>query len=73
MNGNCIEDIYDLRPLESCKNLENIQIRDNIIAEPEGIIPSESPDRELFSLLSDFYLNSEENSYSTKNDKLLFI
>ena len=39
-----------------------LNIADQLIAEPEGVIPSESPDRELFSLLSDFYLNPTENN-----------
>ena len=34
-----------------------LNIADQLIAQPEGIVPQESPDRELFSLLSDFYLN----------------
>ncbi|CAM6031800.1 unnamed protein product [Sphagnum compactum] len=32
-------------------------IADQILSEPEGVIPEEIPDRELFSLLSDFYLD----------------
>ena len=30
---------------------------DQILAQPEGVVPNEAQDRELFSLLSDFYLN----------------
>jgi light-independent protochlorophyllide reductase subunit L len=44
-----------------------LNIADQLIAQPEGIVPIESPDRELFSLLSDFYLNpqtAEESSTS---------
>ena len=43
-----------------------LNIADQLIAKPEGIIPKESPDRELFSLLSDFYLNPEESSKHSK-------
>nr|YP_009032880.1 protochlorophyllide reductase ATP-binding subunit [Osmundastrum cinnamomeum]AHA59613.1 protochlorophyllide reductase ATP-binding subunit [Osmundastrum cinnamomeum] len=32
-------------------------IADQILSQPEGIVPKEVPDRESFSLLSDFYLN----------------
>ena len=41
-----------------------LNIADQIIAQPEGVVPQEASDRELFSLLSDFYLNptEEENS-----------
>ena len=43
-----------------------LNIADQILSQPEGIVPKEVPDRELFSLLSDFYLNpvnknSDEN------------
>ena len=34
-----------------------LNIADQILARPEGVGPKEVPDRELFSLLSDFYLN----------------
>jgi light-independent protochlorophyllide reductase subunit L len=34
-----------------------LNIADQILSEPEGIVPEEIPDRELFSLLSDFYLD----------------
>nr|YP_009690983.1 protochlorophyllide reductase ATP-binding subunit [Pecluma dulcis]QEG57763.1 protochlorophyllide reductase ATP-binding subunit [Pecluma dulcis] len=34
-----------------------LNIADQILSKPEGIVPREIPDRELFSLLSDFYLN----------------
>ena len=34
-----------------------LSIADQILAQPEGVVPNDVPDRELFSLLSDFYLN----------------
>jgi light-independent protochlorophyllide reductase subunit L len=34
-----------------------LNIADHLLAMPEGVVPQEKPDRELFSLLSDFYLN----------------
>ncbi len=54
---------------ESDLNLEFIcnyylNIADQLISQPEGVIPQELPDRELFSLLSDFYLNPKETSQS---------
>eukprot|EP00929_Paragymnodinium_shiwhaense_P104464 TRINITY_DN688_c0_g1_i1.p2 TRINITY_DN688_c0_g1~~TRINITY_DN688_c0_g1_i1.p2 ORF type:complete len:425 (+),score=111.93 TRINITY_DN688_c0_g1_i1:72-1346(+) len=33
-----------------------LNIADQLLAGPEGVVPQEVPDRELFSLLSDFYL-----------------
>ena len=37
-----------------------LNIADQILSQPEGVVPKDSPDRELFSLLSDFYLNPEQ-------------
>jgi light-independent protochlorophyllide reductase subunit L len=34
-----------------------LNIADQILANPEGVVPNDTPDRDLFSLLSDFYLN----------------
>jgi len=53
-----------------------LNIADQILSQPEGIVPKEVPDRELFSLLSDFYLNpinknTEENQH--KENLLDFI
>lgn len=45
-----------------------LNIADQLLTEPEGVIPRELADRELFSLLSDFYLNpSESNKKESKN------
>lgn len=57
-----------------------LNIADQLIAAPEGVVPREAADRELFSLLSDFYLappssdnkNSEENLVNEEVD-LLFV
>lgn len=37
-----------------------LNIADQLIAQPEGVIPKESADRELFTLLSDFYLKPSD-------------
>ena len=51
-----------------------LNIADQLIAQPEGVIPKESSDRELFSLLSDFYLNpSQNNSLSADSEDLNLI
>lgn len=44
-----------------------LNIADQLIARPEGVIPKESSDRQLFSLLSDFYLNPS-HSISESSD-----
>lgn len=38
-----------------------LNIADQLLAHPEGVIPKELGDRELFQLLSDFYLKSASN------------
>ena len=41
-----------------------LNIADQLLSQPEGVIPVELGDRELFTLLSDFYLNPQENKGS---------
>lgn len=48
-----------------------LNIADQLISQPEGVIPKESSDRELFSLLSDFYLNpSQANGLTMTSEDL---
>jgi len=49
-----------------------LNIADQLLTEPEGVVPRELGDRELFSLLSDFYLNVESTPASNKTEKLDF-
>jgi light-independent protochlorophyllide reductase subunit L len=44
-----------------------LNIADQLLTEPEGVIPRELADRELFNLLSDFYLNPGSNNSVTGN------
>lgn len=46
-----------------------LNIADQLLALPEGVIPQESADRDLFRLLSDFYLNSEQNLVTDISNK----
>jgi light-independent protochlorophyllide reductase subunit L len=41
-----------------------LNIADQIIGQPEGVIPKEAADRELFRLLSDFYLTGSKTTHS---------
>jgi light-independent protochlorophyllide reductase subunit L len=50
-----------------------LNIADQLIAKPEGVIPKESPDRELFTLLSDFYLKPDNTQTSDTDELDLFI
>ena len=41
-----------------------LNIADQLLSQPEGVVPRELPDRELFSLLSDFYLNGPGETFT---------
>ena len=45
-----------------------LNIADQLIANPEGVIPREAADRELFSLLSDFYLTPKKEEVVEDSD-----
>nr|QBK34072.1 photochlorophyllide reductase subunit L [Taxus sp. 'Emei type']QBK35384.1 photochlorophyllide reductase subunit L [Taxus sp. 'Emei type']QBK35630.1 photochlorophyllide reductase subunit L [Taxus sp. 'Emei type'] len=49
-----------------------LNIADQILSQPEGIVPKEIPDRELFILLSDLYLNPiDEGRHKNNKENLL--
>ena len=50
-----------------------LNIADQLLSNPEGVVPIELLDRELFSLLSDFYLNPPENGTDINNENLDFM
>nr|YP_002000379.1 photochlorophyllide reductase subunit L [Oedogonium cardiacum]ABU88165.1 protochlorophyllide reductase ATP-binding subunit [Oedogonium cardiacum]ACC97213.1 ATP-binding subunit of protochlorophyllide reductase [Oedogonium cardiacum] len=49
-----------------------LNIADQLLTEPEGVIPRELSDRELFSLLSDFYLNAPNSNNQENAEELDF-
>jgi len=42
-----------------------LNIADQLLALPEGVVPDDAPDRDLFSLLSDYYLNPTDTAKGT--------
>ena len=48
-----------------------LNIADQLLSSPEGVVPKELMDRELFSLLSDFYLNTSQVAEQQVTGKLL--
>ena len=51
-----------------------LNIADQLLAEPEGTVPIEVADRELFCLLSDFYLQQDQESPKPETDSsFLFV
>ena len=47
-----------------------LNIADQLIAQPEGVVPNDVADRELFALLSDFYLNPPEAAAPQEKNEL---
>ena len=45
-----------------------LNIADQLLSQPEGVVANELEDRELFSLLSDFYLTESSNSQNTSTE-----
>uniref|UniRef100_UPI0030015946 ATP-binding subunit of protochlorophyllide n=1 Tax=Cephaleuros diffusus TaxID=1519597 RepID=UPI0030015946 len=48
-----------------------LNIADQLLAQPEGVVSSPLSDREIFQLLSNFYLESGANSTSSNNQDLI--
>jgi len=68
--------LFEMSELDSSLNYVcdyYLNIADQIIAKPEGVVPNEAADRELFSLLSDFYLtpSDKQKDDSSCNDQSL--
>jgi light-independent protochlorophyllide reductase subunit L len=50
-----------------------LNIADQILSQPEGVVPKDAQDRDLFSLLSDFYLNPTQPASQTKELDLMMV
>jgi light-independent protochlorophyllide reductase subunit L len=50
-----------------------LNIADQLLTKPEGVIPRELSDRELFSLLSDFYLNVQKSETQETKQEFDFL
>ena len=50
-----------------------LNIADQLLALPEGVVPNEVADRDIFSLLSDFYLNPEAAPKSEQELDLMMV
>ena len=72
VKGKSIFELAENEPLLSSVCDFYLNIADQLLSQPEGVVPKELGDRELFQLLSTFYLKSPEISLSTeKNQKSL--
>jgi light-independent protochlorophyllide reductase subunit L len=47
-----------------------LNIADQLLARPEGVVPNDTPDRDLFALLSDFYLNPAQPTVKSEEEEL---
>ncbi len=50
-----------------------LNIADQLLSQPEGVVSHELGDRELFSLLSDFYLNPQGQGTKSTTETLDFM
>jgi light-independent protochlorophyllide reductase subunit L len=50
-----------------------LNIADQLLSQPEGVVAYELGDRELFSLLSDFYLNPDQKNTENNQENLDFM
>nr|YP_010444790.1 protochlorophyllide reductase iron protein subunit [Schizaea fistulosa]UTJ90246.1 protochlorophyllide reductase iron protein subunit [Schizaea fistulosa] len=57
VKGKTLLEMAEVQPTLSHVCQFYLNIADQLLSQPEGVVPIEMPDRELFSLLSDFYSN----------------
>ena len=69
VKGKTLFEMVELQPSLNYVCDFYLNIADQILSQPEGIVPKEVPDRELFSLLSDFYLNPISENQGEKKHK----
>jgi light-independent protochlorophyllide reductase subunit L len=50
-----------------------LNIADQLLSQPEGVVAKELQDRELFTLLSDFYLNPQKTSLKNTDESFDFM
>nr|UTS56958.1 protochlorophyllide reductase iron protein subunit [Schizaea tenella]UTS56994.1 protochlorophyllide reductase iron protein subunit [Schizaea tenella] len=57
VKGKTSFEMAEVQPILSRVCQFYLNIADQLLSQPEGVVPKEMPDRELFSLLSDFHSN----------------
>lgn len=68
VKGKSIFELAENEPLLSSVCDFYLNIADQLLSQPEGVVAKELGDRELFQLLSSFYLKSPEISFSTSKN-----
>lgn len=73
VRGKTLFEMFEIEPTLDMVCDFYLSIADILLSKPEGIVPHELPDRELFSLLSDFYLTQktttqEENNFQSEKE-----
>ena len=72
VKGKTLFEMAELEPLVEYVCDFYLNIADQLLSQPEGVVANDLPDRELFSLLSDFYCspqNSTEKSSAETQEK----
>jgi light-independent protochlorophyllide reductase subunit L len=62
VKGKTIFEMAETEPMLDEVAQYYLNIADQLLALPEGVVPDDAPDRDLFSLLSDYYLNPTDNT-----------
>nr|YP_009158402.1 photochlorophyllide reductase subunit L [Macrozamia mountperriensis]YP_009158576.1 photochlorophyllide reductase subunit L [Lepidozamia peroffskyana]AFR59351.1 photochlorophyllide reductase subunit L [Lepidozamia peroffskyana]AFS64336.1 photochlorophyllide reductase subunit L [Macrozamia mountperriensis]BAR93608.1 photochlorophyllide reductase subunit L [Macrozamia mountperriensis]BAR93782.1 photochlorophyllide reductase subunit L [Lepidozamia peroffskyana] len=71
VKGKTLFEMVESEPSLSYVCEHYLNIADQILSQPEGIVPKEIPDREFFSLLSDSYLSPINDGEQEKNQENL--
>lgn len=71
VKGKTLFEMAELEPMVTYICDFYLNIADQLLSQPEGVVATELPDRQLFSLLSDFYLNPTEKAADEELDFVL--
>ena len=66
VKGRTLFEVAESEPVVETICAYYLNIADQLLTEPEGVVPRELDDRDLFSLLSNFYLTGAETAGSSK-------
>lgn len=66
VKGRTLFELAESEPIVDTICAYYLNIADQLLTEPEGVVPRELDDRDLFSMLSNFYLTGNESSTSSK-------
>lgn len=69
VKGRTLFELAESEPIVETICAYYLNIADQLLTEPEGVVPRELDDRDLFSMLSNFYLTGNESNTSPKGSR----